>query len=46
MGYRLYKVKITNIQEEIIVITKDKLSPNSEIKWIELGDNIWTAKEM
>ena len=46
MGYRLYKVKITNIQEEVIVITKDKLSPNSEIKWIELGDNIWTAKEM
>jgi len=46
LGYRLYKVKIANIQEEVIVITKDKLSPNSEIKWIELGDNIWTAKEM
>ena len=46
LGYRLYKVKIANIREEVIVITKDKLSPNSEIKWIELGDNIWTAKEM
>lgn len=46
MGYKLYRVKIKNVAEEVIIITKDKLSPNSQIKWIELSDNVWTAKEM
>lgn len=46
MGYKLYRVKIENIEAEIIIITKDKLSIGSQIKWIELSNSIWTAKEM
>lgn len=46
MGYKLYRVKIKNVAEEVVIITKDKISPDSQIKWIELSDNVWTAKEM
>ena len=46
MGYKLYRARIENLADEVIIITKDKLSPNSKINWIELSDNVWTAKEI
>lgn len=46
MGYKLYRAKIENLTDEVIIITRDKLSPHSQINWIELSDNVWTAKEI
>lgn len=47
-GYKLYKVKVESPKEsnEIIVITKDKLSKGDSIKWIKIDEFVWIAKEI
>ena len=46
MGYRKKKEKIDNpnVTEDIILISKDCISPEQLIKWIEVDNNIWIAK--
>ena len=46
MGYRISRVKIDNpnVTEDIILISKDCISPEQLIKWIEVDNNIWIAK--
>lgn len=48
MGYKIYKVKVESpkVSNEIIVITKDKLSKGSSIKWIKMDEFVWVAKEI
>ena len=47
-GYKLYKIKVESTKEsnEIIVITKDKLSKGDSIKWIKIDEFVWIAKEI
>lgn len=47
LGYRLYKVDIkgsTSLQG-IILISKDKLQNNDNIKWIKVGEHVWIARK-
>lgn len=48
MGYRLYRAKIKGLDapDGVILISKDRLSRNSSIKWIEIDNYIWIAKEV
>lgn len=48
MGYKIYKVKVESpkVSNEIIVITKDKLSKGASIKWIKMDEFVWVAKEI
>lgn len=48
MGYRLYRAEIEGIDspEGIILITKDRLAVNDSIKWIEIDEFVWVAKEI
>ncbi len=48
MGYRLYRAEIEGINppDGIILITKDRLSVNASIKWIEIDEFVWIAKEI
>lgn len=52
LGYRLYKIEIENSNnedindtDEIVVISKERLSKGSSIDWMEVDKNIWFAKE-
>lgn len=47
LGYRLYRVEVKGISsiDGIIVISQDKLKLGSSIKWIEIADSVWVAKE-
>ena len=48
MGYRLYRAKIKGLDtpDGVILISKDRLSRNSSIKWIEIDNYVWIAKEV
>lgn len=47
LGYRLYRVEVKGISSSdgIVIISKDKLKVGSSIKWIEISDSVWVAKE-
>ena len=47
LGYRLYRIEAKNVtsNDGILIISKDKLSVGSMIKWIKITDYIWVAKE-
>lgn len=46
-GYRIYRVEIDDNKNrgEIILISKDLLTNQSEIRWISIDENVWFAKE-
>ena len=46
-GYHLYRIEAKGFSstDGILVISKDKLSKGSSIKWIEISGSIWVAKE-
>lgn len=46
MGYRISRVNIDNseVKGDIILISKDRISPGQSIKWIEIDENVWIAK--
>lgn len=47
LGYRLYRVEVKGISsiDGIVLISQDKLKVGSSIKWIEIADFVWVAKE-
>lgn len=48
MGYRLYKAKIKGFDtpDGVTLISKDRLSRDSSIKWIEIDNYVWIAREV
>lgn len=48
MGYRLYRAKIEGVDapDGVILITQNRLTSGSSIKWIEVDKFIWVAKEV
>lgn len=46
-GYHLYRIEAEGFSstDGILVISKDKLSSGSKIKWMKMTDSIWVAKE-
>lgn len=48
MGYRLYRaeIKIVDAPDGIVLISKDRLSKRSAIKWISIDKYVWIAKEI
>ncbi|MBO5715199.1 MAG: hypothetical protein J6S23_02255 [Clostridia bacterium] len=47
LGYHLYRIEAKNVtsKDGILVISEDKLSVGSMIKWIRITDYVWVAKE-
>lgn len=48
MGYRLYRAEIKNVEapDGVVLLSKDRLSGNSSIRWIEIDKYVWVAKEI
>ena len=48
MGYRLYRAEINkvNAPNGVVIISKDRLSKDSFIKWIPIDKNVWITKEI
>lgn len=48
MGYRLYRAEIKGVDapDGIVLISKDRLSKRSAIKWIPIDKYVWIAKEI
>ena len=49
LGFRLYKVKVKSrirIKENIIVITKDKLSERDQLKTLDLDNKVYFARKV
>lgn len=48
LGYKLYKIQLKDSADvnEIIIISRDKLSKGSSFKWMPITDNVWLAKEI
>ena len=48
MGYRLYRAEIEGFDapDGIVLISKDRLSKKSSIKWIPIDKYVWIAKEV
>jgi len=48
MGYRLYRAEIKGVDapDGIVLISKDRLSKRSAIKWISIDKYVWIAKEI
>lgn len=48
MGYRLYRAEINNVEapDGVILLSKDRLSGNSSIRWIAIDKYVWVAKEI
>ena len=46
-GYHLYRIEADGISstDGILIISKDKLSIGSKIKWMKMTDSIWVVKE-
>ena len=46
-GYHLYRVSVAELdyEEDLILISKDKLTLNDNIEWIEIGEYVWVAKK-
>lgn len=47
LGYRLYRAEIEGVTspDGIILISQDRLSNNSKIEWIKIGEYVWVVKE-
>lgn len=47
MGYRLYRADIEGVDapDGVILIAQNRLSSGASIKWIEIDELIWVAKE-
>ena len=48
MGYRLYRAEINGVMapDGVILISKNRLSKESYIKWIPIDKYVWIAKEI
>ena len=48
MGYRLYRVKIKGVDSSdgIILISRDRLYVDAEIKWMKVDEFVWVVKEL
>lgn len=48
MGYRLYTIypDSNKYPDGIMVITKDRIKQDSDIRWIEIDENFWFVKEI
>lgn len=48
MGYRLYRAEIEGVMapDGVILISKNRLSKESYIKWIPIDTYVWIAKEI
>lgn len=48
MGYKLYRVEIegVNAPDGLIVISTDRLSKGSFIKWVSIDKHVWISKEI
>ena len=48
MGYKLYRAEIKGVDAPngIVLISKDRLSKKSAIKWIPIDKYVWIAKEI
>jgi hypothetical protein len=48
MGYKLYRVEIegVNAPDGLIVISTDRLSKGSSIKWVSIDKHVWISKEI
>lgn len=48
MGYRLYRAEIRGVDapDGVVLISKDRLSKRSAIKWIPIDKYVWIAKEI
>ena len=47
MGYHLYRAKIRiGSEREVILISTSKLINGQSIKWIEIDNDVWVAKEV
>ena len=48
MGYRLYRAEVKNVNAPngIVLISKDRLTKKSYIKWIPIDEYVWIAKEV
>jgi len=47
MGYRLYRAKMKGVDspDGIILISRDRLYPDVEVKWIKVDKFVWVVKE-
>lgn len=47
LGYKIYRATLKGIEapDEVILITKNKLTKGKSIKWIPLDKYLWVAKE-
>lgn len=47
LGYHLYRIETKGFSsaDGILVISKDKITVGSSIKWIKITDSVWVAKE-
>ncbi|HAY73465.1 MAG TPA: hypothetical protein DCY31_06410 [Ruminococcaceae bacterium] len=47
LGYHLYRIEAKGFSstDGILVISQDKLTVGSSIKWIKITDSVWVAKE-
>lgn len=47
MGYRLYRAKMkgVDLSDGIILISRDRLSADVEVKWIKVDEFVWVVKE-
>jgi len=47
LGYHLYRIKAEDFSstDGILVISQDKLTVGSSIKWIKITDSVWVVKE-
>lgn len=47
LGYHLYRIEAKSFPsaDGILVISRDKLTVGSSIKWIKISDSVWVVKE-
>lgn len=43
-GYKLYKLSINNIDNNIIAITRDHIDVDDRVEWLKLSKDIWYVK--
>lgn len=48
MGYRLYRAEISGVDapDGVVLISSERLSKDSAIKWIPLDEYVWIAKKI
>lgn len=45
-GYKLYKLSISNIDNNIIAITRDYIDVDDCVEWLKLSKDIWYVKKV